>query len=493
MDGCFGATGFPASSVSLNEDALISTPINPIGVGDGQVTAQGVRIKVSNEEVARTRLVEFPEELLYTIAQMLNPACALAVDKELKEANKPIYTEAERAYLEAERTYLNLAQQWQSLTQISTDYGAVDNEQDKAEVLSDLYTKGWSLLSVSASNIRPALEVSLAKLLKQLPQHKAWTGPPSGFFIQHDTAYLRLLDSLLACRQVAHTHAQTSSSQQIELENIYQRTWKLLQQPEVLHGRPELVDKLMQLLLKIPQETGWDSNPEVFSEVFATVTLFFSQLAKIQADHCLQLMIQSLPAEAAIKTALSVFDFSEQELDMFVATVYEHGNPPIWAAVQHNRPDLVEKLIQMQADINVKDVHGIPLLVLAAARGYKEIVAILINCAELLVNSQDATACSALYWACQQKHTDIALLLIADERTELNEYSLYGFNPLHIAAMENLTEVVEALLAKASLNPTLKDKNRGLTSAQWAEENGYQALADTLFQHEKQWQGTHQF
>jgi hypothetical protein len=87
---------------------------------------------------------------------------------------------------------------------------------------------------------------------------------------------------------------------------------------------------------------------------------------------------------------------------------------------------------------------GNTLLHAACARGYTEIVELLIE-KDILINTTDDDGKTPLHWACARGYIEIAKLLI-ENGIYINVKDDYGKSPLHYAYEEGYTEIVEFLI-----------------------------------------------
>jgi len=144
-------------------------------------------------------------------------------------------------------------------------------------------------------------------------------------------------------------------------------------------------------------------------------------------------------------------------------------------AVKKNQGGLVRDLIQQGVDVNELDANQDAPLIIAAYRGYIDIVQ------RLLAAGADVTAvdpgmkATALHAAAYAGHTEAAKLLI-QYHIDINKQGPYnGYTALHDAVWQGNTETVK-LLIEAGADLTLKS-NTGETPLALAKSNRHPEIA----------------
>jgi ankyrin repeat protein len=187
------------------------------------------------------------------------------------------------------------------------------------------------------------------------------------------------------------------------------------------------------------------------------------------------------------------------------------GETPLYGASFYGRTEIVSLLLQKGADINVKDKDGETPLYGASQDGNKEIVSMLLQ-KGADTDIADKNSRTPLYWASSRGHKEIVSMLlqkgadtdIADKnsRTPLYWASFYGRTeivsmllqngadinvkdkdgqtPLYQASLDGNKEIVSMLLQKGA-DPNIANKN-GQTPLYRASSSGHKEIVSMLLQ-----------
>lgn len=136
---------------------------------------------------------------------------------------------------------------------------------------------------------------------------------------------------------------------------------------------------------------------------------------------------------------------------------------------------VVKHLVEKGARVNDRNSFGLSPLILSAAVGHFEVAKFLIdNGADINAKDVDFHD-TALMWAINENHVDIAILLI-NSGANLDEKNKAGQIALLRAEVKKQDEVIKALLAKGARNaePTsaivsqpLSSKKNGTPKMKW--------------------------
>ena len=156
------------------------------------------------------------------------------------------------------------------------------------------------------------------------------------------------------------------------------------------------------------------------------------------------------------------------------------SRPSLELAVETGSLDLVKRLLQSGADINVKGEHGEDLLQTAAAAGYPDICAFLIaeglnpNATNVLGNALTISILSGHYAASK-------VLLSAGAKPDVP--TVLGKTPLHGACFLGRMDLVELLITNGA-NVSITDRF-GHTPLFTAERRGFSNVVEYLSQQTK--------
>ncbi|KAK0398478.1 hypothetical protein QR680_002608 [Steinernema hermaphroditum] len=148
----------------------------------------------------------------------------------------------------------------------------------------------------------------------------------------------------------------------------------------------------------------------------------------------------------------------------------------MWAVYKNHLP-VVEILLDYTAHVNMIDEEdGLTPLIVAAGRGFTDVVQRLLN-ADAQVNACDKFGSTALIWASRKGHLPVVELLL-NNGAELDAVGMYSSTALMLATKGNYISVVEAILAREP-NVNVVDNN-GLSALGMAAREGYAEIAEAL-------------
>jgi len=121
--------------------------------------------------------------------------------------------------------------------------------------------------------------------------------------------------------------------------------------------------------------------------------------------------------------------------------------------VQNGSADCIKTLLTFRngSSVNTSDGDGNTALILAARKGRKEIVDLLLECSEVDINVEDAFGYNVLHWAVFDGHEDVVRCLLSRKDLRINAHSKSGITPLHNAVRKLRRNVVEMLLARTDV------------------------------------------
>ncbi|XP_077446938.1 serine/threonine-protein phosphatase 6 regulatory ankyrin repeat subunit A isoform X1 [Stigmatopora argus] len=224
----------------------------------------------------------------------------------------------------------------------------------------------------------------------------------------------------------------------------------MLQSPGAVHSLPELADNKGYTPLHWACYSGCDACVELLLEE--------EVLRKIKGNtfgplHCAVMNDNEGVAEMLIESlGANIID-----------SIDSKGRSPLHAAAFADRVECISLLLSQGAHANIADTHArrTPLM-MAALNGQTNAVEALVSSSKADFALQDADRNTALHLACSKGHETCALLILEKIRDKnlINCTNAALRTPLHVAAKNGLTVVVQELLGKGA-------------SVQAVDENGY--------------------
>ncbi|TNN02474.1 hypothetical protein fugu_009961 [Takifugu bimaculatus] len=125
---------------------------------------------------------------------------------------------------------------------------------------------------------------------------------------------------------------------------------------------------------------------------------------------------------------------------------------PLHAAAFTDHVECLQLLLSHNAQVNGVDAAGKTPLMMAAQNGQTNAVELLVSSAKADLTLQDTAKNTALHLACSKGHETSALLILEKiaDRNLINATNAALQTPLHVAARNGLTVVVQELLAKGA-------------------------------------------
>ncbi|MEE2822053.1 MAG: ankyrin repeat domain-containing protein [Acidobacteriota bacterium] len=153
----------------------------------------------------------------------------------------------------------------------------------------------------------------------------------------------------------------------------------------------------------------------------------------------------------------------------------QYGVTPLSLACTNGSPTIVERLLHAGANANATQKTGETVLMTASRSGNIQVVNLLLAHGANVNRSETRRGQTALMWAVEQQHADIARVLI-EHGTDSHAESHSGFTPLLFAAQQGSFDSIQILLTAGGV-----DVNE--TSPRWgsalvtAAARGHEQLA----------------
>ena len=134
------------------------------------------------------------------------------------------------------------------------------------------------------------------------------------------------------------------------------------------------------------------------------------------------------------------------------------GNSALHLAILKDDVKLIEKLIEMKCDVNIRDFNGdTPLIMASGLGGNKKAVKELLKCRDIDINAKDKVGWTALTWATNNHRLDSVTCIankMEENKINIDELTSDGYSALYLACEKNNIKIVEYLLEKGA-NPDL--------------------------------------
>jgi ankyrin repeat protein len=155
------------------------------------------------------------------------------------------------------------------------------------------------------------------------------------------------------------------------------------------------------------------------------------------------------------------------------------GATALISAASHDSPEIVSALLRAGADANVKDNAGYMAILRAIQNKHDEIADLLLAQTNLDVNSRGAIGSTVLMSYVWREQADVVRNLL-ERGANPNLSDEDGDRALHGAAMRGNVDILRMLLAKGA-DPNAKNKVGG-TALMWAGTYGHDEVARVLIE-----------
>jgi ankyrin len=161
----------------------------------------------------------------------------------------------------------------------------------------------------------------------------------------------------------------------------------------------------------------------------------------------------------------------------------DNGQPPLHTAIQEERLDIAELLVEFGATIESVGYHGWHPLHVAASIGSVPLVNMCLRHGAS-VHGRTFTKQTPLHKACSSKSVDVVrILLEAGADAEATNHR--GMRAIHIACHNNRMDIVELLVREWHVDLSARD-SFGHTAADWCDLSGHLDLLRFIREEEKQ-------
>lgn len=182
-------------------------------------------------------------------------------------------------------------------------------------------------------------------------------------------------------------------------------------------------------------------------------------------ETCVELLLeqdvfQKIDGNAFSPLHCAVINDNEGAAEMLIDTLGasivnapdSKGRTPLHAAAFTDHVECLQLLLSQNAQVNSADSTGKTPLMMAAENGQTNTVEMLVSSASADLTLQDKSKNTALHLACGKGHETSALLILEKitDRNLINATNAALQTPLHVAARNGLTMVVQELLGKGA-------------------------------------------
>ncbi|NWU69425.1 ANR28 phosphatase, partial [Pterocles burchelli] len=182
-------------------------------------------------------------------------------------------------------------------------------------------------------------------------------------------------------------------------------------------------------------------------------------------DSCVELLLeqevfQKMEGNSFSPLHCAVINDNEGAAEMLIDTLGagivnstdSKGRTPLHAAAFTDHVECLQLLLSHNAQVNAVDSSGKTPLMMAAENGQTNTVEVLVSSAKADLTLQDSSKNTALHLACSKGHETSALLILEKitDRNLINATNAALQTPLHVAARNGLTVVVQELLGKGA-------------------------------------------
>ncbi|NXS86082.1 ANR28 phosphatase, partial [Erpornis zantholeuca] len=182
-------------------------------------------------------------------------------------------------------------------------------------------------------------------------------------------------------------------------------------------------------------------------------------------DSCVELLLeqevfQKMEGNSFSPLHCAVINDNEGAAEMLIETLGagivnstdSKGRTPLHAAAFTDHVECLQLLLGHSAQVNAVDSSGKTPLMMAAENGQTNTVEVLVSSAKADLTLQDSSKNTALHLACSKGHETSALLILEKitDRNLINATNAALQTPLHVAARNGLTVVVQELLGKGA-------------------------------------------
>ncbi|KAJ3568871.1 hypothetical protein NPX13_g6271 [Xylaria arbuscula] len=149
-------------------------------------------------------------------------------------------------------------------------------------------------------------------------------------------------------------------------------------------------------------------------------------------------------------------------------------------AAAHGYIECVALLLESgRCDVNLKGKYGATALSFAAGNGHYDVVECLLSRSDCKADESDSTGSTPLMWAVRGGHALVVSMVTKQPSVDVNRRDKTGRTAVSWAAGDGIENVLKGLLKLRSVDANVPD-NKGRTPLSWAASNGHAGAAKIL-------------
>ncbi|KHN46751.1 Putative ankyrin repeat protein [Glycine soja] len=191
------------------------------------------------------------------------------------------------------------------------------------------------------------------------------------------------------------------------------------------------------------------------------------------------LILAQLVHDGSIDEIRQVLEHSEHTWKKAVDSVDQNGDTLLHVAISKRRPDLVQLLLEFNADVESKNRSGETALESACSSG-EELIVELLLAHKANTERTESSSLGAIHLSAREGHVEVLRLLLM-KGARVDSLTKDGYTALHLAVREGLRDCVRLLLANEG-RTDIRDSRDGDTclhrgvEVDARDEEGYTAL-----------------
>lgn len=122
-----------------------------------------------------------------------------------------------------------------------------------------------------------------------------------------------------------------------------------------------------------------------------------------------------------------------------------YGSTALYLACLRGHADIAEFLLMCGADATIRRIDGMNALMAAAQYGHLGIVRRLLRHGKVAINAVDSNGQTALWWACENRHYEVARALLMDGGADHTIGNHFGRTPIDVSKFRGYQACVDLI------------------------------------------------